>query len=237
MSSSPPSSPSRHHRSSSHASASSPRPSSPPTQTFHPNILPIPTPALVDSVAGAAHYSGIRVDSPDTVLKHRHSSHDRRGSQVVDLKADHHRILADLKELYCCKPTVELLERSWHKDAIFEDPWAKCKGYSEYAAMWFALPKLFSKSETLSTRVMTSTVNPNQIMYFQKQEYTYRLFGRKKVVESIIVVELDENDKITRLVDQREGKLPSWFGSHFLRRLNAKVAPWLISVPKKSNTH
>jgi len=53
------------------------------------------------------------------------------------------------------------------------------------------------------------------------------------VIESIIVVDLDENDKIIRLVDQWDGKdLPSWFGASFLRLLNAKVAPWLFHAPK-----
>jgi hypothetical protein len=96
-----------------------PRSLSPPSQTYHRSILPqsVPTPALVESVAGAAHYSGIRVD-PDT-LKRRHSGHDRRASHT-QVKADHHRVMADLKELYACKPTLEIFERSWNKDAVFE---------------------------------------------------------------------------------------------------------------------
>lgn len=97
-----------------------PRSPSPPSQTYHPSILPrsVPTPALVESVAGGAHYSGIRVD-PES-LKHRHSSHSRHPSTHVEVKADHHRLMADLKELYCLRPSVELLERGWRKDAIFE---------------------------------------------------------------------------------------------------------------------
>ncbi|KAK0483440.1 hypothetical protein IW261DRAFT_1561265 [Armillaria novae-zelandiae] len=208
-----------HHRSLSLESAhsSSPRSPSPPSQTFHSSILPhsIPTPALLESVAGAAHYSGVKVD-PEA-LKHRRASMDRRSSANEPVKADHQRIMADLKELYCCRPTVEIFERSWNKDAVFE---------------WFALPKLFSKSETLSTRIMSSTSSPNRLVFAQKQEYTPRLFGRKKVIDSIIVVDLDREEKIVRLVDQWDGKVPTWFGSHTLRRANAKVAPWLVHVPK-----
>ncbi|KAF4576854.1 hypothetical protein EYR40_001102 [Pleurotus pulmonarius] len=228
-----------HHRTPSsptRRSMSIPRSPSPPTQTFHPgSILPrsVPTPSLVESVAGAAHYSGIRVD-PEP-LKHRHSAHERRASHFLDVKADHHRVMADLRELYCCRPTIEILDRTWHKDAVFEDPWTKCHGFDEYAAQWFSLPKLYSKSETLSTRVMSSTNSPNQLVYFQKQEYTHRFLGRKKIVESIIVVNLDENDKIIRLVEQHGGKdIPAWFGAHLLRRLSAKVTPWLITIPKRS---
>ncbi|KAK0210569.1 hypothetical protein DFS33DRAFT_1370990 [Desarmillaria ectypa] len=219
-----------HHRSLSLESAhsTSPRSPSPPSQTFHSSILPhsIPTPALLESVAGAAHYSGIKVD-PEA-LKHRRASMERREScNNEPVKADHQRIMADLKELYCCRPTVEIFERSWNKNAVFEDPLSYCKGYNEYAAQWFAL------SETLSTRIMSSTSFPNRLVYAQKQEYTARLFGRKKVIDSIIVVDLDREEKIVRLVDQWDGKVPTWFGSHTLRRANAKIAPWLIHVPKQ----
>lgn len=46
-------------------------------------------------------------------------------------------------------------------------------------------------------------------------------------------MDLDEDEKIVRLVDQWNGNdLPTWFGAHFLRVLSAKVAPWLVSIPK-----
>ncbi|KAF8162977.1 hypothetical protein B0H34DRAFT_302165 [Crassisporium funariophilum] len=225
-----------HHRSTSRVSSEPPNPPrspSPPSQTYHPSILPrsVPTPALLESVAGGAHYSGIRVDS-DTALKHRRSSSQQHHT---DLKEYQGRILEDLTELYCCRPTLEIFERSWSKDAEFEDPLCKCKGFDEYAAQWFAMPKLFSHSKQISKRVMSSTHSPSRLIYYQTQEYTSRLLNKKKIIESIIVVELDDNGKITRLIDQWSGKdLPTWFGATFLRTLNAKVLPWLIHVPKPS---
>lgn len=42
-------------------------------------------------------------------------------------------------------------------------------------------PKVFSKSETVASRVLASTKNPNRIIYSQTQEYTMRVFGSKKV--------------------------------------------------------
>ncbi|KAK0199206.1 hypothetical protein DFS33DRAFT_1388906 [Desarmillaria ectypa] len=125
-----------HHRSLSLESAhsTSPRSPSPPSQTFHSSILPhsIPTPALLESVAGAAHYSGIKVD-PEA-LKHR------RG---------------ELEGTYCCRPTVEIFERSWNKNAVFEDPLSYCKGYNEYAAPG-TLSKLLSTSVTDTFTVVCS---------------------------------------------------------------------------------
>jgi len=141
---------SRHHRTLSRGSTSShpPRSPSPPSLTYHPTILPIPTPALVESVAGAAHYSGIKLEN-EPPLKHRRSSHNA-GDIFTELKPSHRRVLDDLKELYNGRPTLEIFERSWNKDAEFEvkplvstrvfiltfyqDPFSKCKGYSEYAA-------------------------------------------------------------------------------------------------------
>jgi hypothetical protein len=187
---------------------------------------------LVESVAGGAHYSGANTD-PDAVLNRRHSSHEYRHSHT-QVKSDHQGIMRDLKELYCCRPTREILNRAWRKDATYEDSVVKCKGFDEYAAQWFAMPKWFSKSETISSRVMSSTLTPNRLVYAQTQEYTYRFFGLKKKVESIIVVDLDEEEKIVRLLDQWNGQEPrTRYGALLLRRANGKLTAWLVRVPKE----
>jgi len=190
-------------------------------------MLPtVPTPALVESVAGGAHYSGGNVDT----LKHRHSSHDRHDTHT-DVKADHQRVLADIRELFECRPTPEIFERSWHKDAVFEDPLSHCKGFREYAAQWYAMPKVFANSETVSARVMSSTRTPNRIVLAQTQRYKNRFLD--KTIESVVTVDLDDGDKIIRLVDQWDGKaLPTRWGGGLLRRVNAKVVPLLVHVPR-----
>jgi hypothetical protein len=112
------------------------RPPSPPSQTYHPSHLPraLPTTALLESLAGASHYSGIRVE-PDATKPRQHP--ERRASHA-EVKHDHQRAI---------------FERSWHIDAAFEvrrvdnlspslslnsasiqDPLSKCKGFREYAA-------------------------------------------------------------------------------------------------------
>jgi hypothetical protein len=89
-----------------------------PSQTHHHCILPIivPTSVLVESIAGAAHYSGSNVEQ---LLNHRNSSHDQPSSHT-ELKADHKRVLADIRSLYELKPTPLIFQRSWHPDAMFE---------------------------------------------------------------------------------------------------------------------
>jgi len=228
------SSSSQHHRALSWGSAVSnrPRSASPPSLTYHPTLIPtVPTPALVESVAGAAHYSGVKVDH-EQLKKRRSSSYDAGDNHMV-LKPSHSKVLDDLKELYGCRPTLEIFERSWSKDAEFEDPLSRCKGYQEYAAQWYALPKLFSDSRTLSIRVMSSTTTPNRFIFSLSQQYTARILKRRKTIDSIVVVDLDEDEKIIRVVDQWGGKdLPTRFGALFLRTLNAKITPWLVSVPR-----
>ena len=138
--------------------SSSPRSPSPPSQTYYPSILSMPTPALVESAAGGAHYSGVKVDSE--MLKHRRNSSFK---QHTEIRHYHQRIMEDLTELYCCRPTREIFERSWHRDAEFEvhslsypskstgylaiiqDPLSKCKGFDEYAAQVSLTASRFQK--------------------------------------------------------------------------------------------
>ncbi len=59
------------------------------------------------------------------------------------------------------------------------------------------------------------------------------LMRKFEVINSVIVVNLDEDEKIERLVDQWNGaELPTRFGAQYLRIVIAKVLPWLISFPK-----
>jgi len=54
-----------------------------------------------------------------------------------------------------------------------------------------------------------------------------------QVVESIVTVDLDEEDKIIHMSDQWDGKdVPTRFGSGLLRRANGKLTPWMVRVPK-----
>jgi len=89
-----------------------------PTQTYHSPILSgsIPLPALFESAAGGAHYTGVKIDGGTNIVHRRSSSHH----QQTELNNDHQRVLDDLTELYCSRPTLEIFERSWSRDAEFE---------------------------------------------------------------------------------------------------------------------
>lgn len=89
-----------------------------PTQTYHSPILPssIPLPALFDSAAGGAHYTGVKIDGSSDMRHRRSSSHHN----PTELNHAHQRVLDDLTELYCSRPTLEIFERSWNRDAEYE---------------------------------------------------------------------------------------------------------------------
>ncbi|KAG8771656.1 hypothetical protein FS842_004036 [Serendipita sp. 407] len=151
----------------------------------------------------------------------------------IVLEGKRKQILEDVLELFCSRPTIEIFQRSWSPDAVFEDPLSQCIGYPEYAPQWFGMPKLFPKSVTLNYKVLSSTTNPNRIVYHQEQEYTIKGIGTKKVMKSTVVIELDDQDRIIKLDDKWDGKdHPVRWGALLLRRLNAKTLPWLVSVPK-----
>jgi hypothetical protein len=214
-------------------SPSQDRPHSPPspTQTYHPSLFAghIPTPALLESAAGGAHYSGAKIEHD--IRRLRRGSSGRRSS-FLEVKGDHKKVIEDLNELYCCRPTREILERRWRPDAVLEGPLCKCRGFDQYAAQWYAMSKLILKSETVSTRVLASTTSPNRLIYAQTQRYVLRFFKKKVTIQSIIVVDLDEDEMIIRLVDQWDGKEPpTRFGAHLLRVMSAKLIPWLVRVP------
>lgn len=102
------------------------------------------------------------------------------------------------------------------------------------------------QSDVIYQRPQSNNISPETEVHFQLSRegegssscFLPRCFARltvliTQVIESIIIVDLDEDDKIVRVTDQWEGKdLPSWFGSGFLRLLNAKVTPWIVRVPK-----
>jgi len=211
-------------------------------------------PALLDSVAGGAHYSGVEsVNERRRSLNRGHSQNahtigsPRRQSHRLShppgaASASHLAAMDDLRDMYEGRASKEMMQRRWRKDAAYEDPYTRCKGLHEIAPQWYALPRMYSNLAITGRRILASTENPNRLIMWQKHEYTVRVTGSKKVVESILVIDFDEDGKIARMIDQRRGEdPPTRWGAQQLRRLNGRVVPWvpwLGNSPKpKSNHH
>lgn len=204
---------------------------SPSSASHHtPHMPQIPTLGLLTALPGAAHFSSGTADVP-AHEKFRPTFADGEDRTLLDPVRQ--RILDDTLALFCAKPTLEIFERHWRADAVFEDPLSQCRGYKEYAAQWFGLAKMVSSSKTLSHRVLASTSSPSRIVYSQTQEYTLKLTKKKKVIQSMVVIHLDNDDKITMLEDKWRGDdQPSSWAAKVFRRLNAKTMPIFIHVPK-----
>jgi len=198
----------------------------------------IPTAEGLRSLAGSAHYSGALSPHSD----HTHQPQiKRRRPKAVDLEDPEvlsalKLVLEDLEELFGGRPTAEIMKRRWSKDAVYESPHCLCKGYKQCAAQWFAIPKFVSRTVGTAPRILSATFAPNRIIYAQTHLYDFRFIRRKVKIDSIIVVDLDEEFKIVRLVDQWNGdQLPQWWGSSSLRKLQALVTSWIVSVPNGSS--
>lgn len=154
-------------------------------------------------------------------------------NEGIPLEGNRRQIVEDVLNLFSSQPSLGIFHRSWRQDATFEDPLSKCLGYKQYGPQWYGMPKAFPTSRTLAYKVVSSTSDPRQIVYEQTQEYTIRFIGTKKVMHSTVVIDLDENDKITKLEDKWNGQdQPTRFGALWLRRLNAMTLPWLVKAPK-----
>lgn len=187
----------------------------------------LPTPGMLASLAGAAHYTGNPKYSQQEAVRASF------GSKNVVLEGKRKQTVEDVLELFCAHPSLEIFDRSWHRDAVFEDPFIKCVGFKEYAAQWYGLPKIAAQSTTLQYRVLSSTHSPHKIVFDQTQQYTLRYIKRKKTIHSLVIIELDEDGKIIKMEDRWNGEEPpSKWGAIWLRRLNGKTAPLFVRVPR-----
>lgn len=54
-----------------------------------------------------------------------------------------------------------------------------------------------------------------------------------QTITSFVLIDLDDDFKIARMVDQWNGEQPpTRWGLLWLRKLNAKVTPWFVRIPK-----
>ena len=64
-----------------------------------------------------------------------------------------------------------------------------------------------------------------------KTEYTVKGLGTKKTIESKVQI-FTQGDKITKVEDKWNGKLPESSFQDIFRKLNAVTVPKFVTVPK-----
>ncbi|KAB5592568.1 hypothetical protein CTheo_3963 [Ceratobasidium theobromae] len=195
---------------------------------IHANL---PTPGLLSSLAGAAHYTGNPRYSQQEAVRANF------GLKEVVLVGQRKQIVDDVLELFSAHPSLEIFDRSWNRGAVFEDPWTRSVGYNEYAARWFSLPKLVTQSTTVEHRVLSSTNYPHRIVFEQTRQYTLCYIKSKKTIRSLVIIELGGDDKIIKMEDKWDGEeLPCKWGAAGIRRFNGKAMPLFFRVPQRPTT-
>jgi len=154
------------------------------------------------------------------------------GVEEEMLPEERRRVLNDVRELFAGKPSVEIFQRSFRRDTVYEDPLSRAVGIKQVAAQWYKLSIVFPSPHNLSSRLLSST--PTQMVFSQRQEYTVRGVGVKRTVESLVVIDLDPSDKVVKMMDLWNGEDPPMrWGMGLLRRLHGMTLPWVFRVPKE----
>ena len=84
-----------------------PRPPSPPTQVFHPSLVPKPS-GIIGSAAGGSHYSGAKVHHRRTDVQRASS-----GGHIPEVTQHRQQLLNDLKEVRAITALVRSAAAVW----------------------------------------------------------------------------------------------------------------------------
>lgn len=87
-------------------------------------------------------------------------------SKSLKLSPTRQALVDDILDLYCCKPTIEKVKR-YTPDCTYDDQFVYANDRYKMAGQWFALPKLFSLSETNKLQIVTDEPGLIQWKYEQ----------------------------------------------------------------------
>ncbi|KAL4866128.1 hypothetical protein BDV12DRAFT_173333 [Aspergillus spectabilis] len=75
------------------------------------------------------------------------------------------------------------------EQAVYDDPFSYCDTRYKIAGQWYGIPKLFTRSETLATEVVSST--ENELVWKQRQRYTFAGIHVSKTADSLVSLRLE----------------------------------------------
>ncbi|KAK3054098.1 hypothetical protein LTR09_004876 [Extremus antarcticus] len=148
---------------------------------------------------------------------------------TAELSSHQKTIVGSILDLFAGRPSLSKLQL-WSDGAVFEDPITVAKGRKQYEPQWYGLQSAFSEIERLHHEV---TSNGNPIEMDLKTRYVVKGIGKEQVIDSKIKV-WTEGEKIVRVEDKWDGKLPESGIQDAFRRLNANSVPLMVSVPKNA---
>ncbi|EME85129.1 uncharacterized protein MYCFIDRAFT_187841 [Pseudocercospora fijiensis CIRAD86] len=150
-------------------------------------------------------------------------------SSGVTLTPTQKTLVSSILDLFAGRPSLAKLQL-WTDDATFEDPLTVATGRKQFEPQWYGLQTAFSEIERLHHEV-TSSGNPIEMDL--KTRYVVKGIGKEQVVESKVLI-FTEGEKISKVQDKWDGKLPESGIVNAFRRLNANSVPLMVSVPKNA---
>jgi len=111
----------------------------------------------------------------------------------VQITPERQKIVTSICNLYSGSASEEDMQ-IYAPSAIYDDPWSYCDTRYKIAGQWYGIPVIMKTSKTLATEVMES--EPDKIIFKLRQEYTPKVLGISKPVNSLVTLTLDEDGKV-----------------------------------------
>nr|OQO09809.1 hypothetical protein B0A51_17985 [Rachicladosporium sp. CCFEE 5018] len=132
-------------------------------------------------------------------------STDIKTATGVELSKEQHTLVASVLDLFAGRPSLAKLQL-WTDDAEFHDPITIAQGRKQFEAQWYGLQTAFSPSSANTTK----SLPPSKILIHTK------------------------GDKIVKVEDKWDGKMPDSGIANAFRHLNSVTVPKFVSVPKNA---
>ncbi|KAK6072649.1 hypothetical protein SCUP515_07229 [Seiridium cupressi] len=156
--------------------------------------------------------------------------YEPRPDQSIKISPEHQQIMQRIIKLYSGSASEEDMQ-VYDKDAVYNDPFSYCDTSYKIAGQWYGLPMVFSSLRTLKTEVVKDT--PSEIVWKMQHEYTPKVLGTPKAVNSLISLGLDDRGKVKYHKDMWNEKDYSHEGlGKFFKTLQADVTPAMSRPPK-----
>ncbi|WPB05470.1 uncharacterized protein RHO25_010122 [Cercospora beticola] len=147
----------------------------------------------------------------------------------VELSSQQQTLVGSVLDLFAGRPSLAKLQL-WKDEGEFIDPLTIAKGRKQFEPQWYGLQSLFSEIERLHHQV-TSSGNPIELDL--KSRYVVKGIGKEQIINSKVKI-WTEGDKIAKVHDEWDGKLPEGDIAQAFQRLNANSVPLMVSVPKNA---
>ncbi|KAK6441436.1 hypothetical protein LTR95_002339 [Oleoguttula sp. CCFEE 5521] len=156
-------------------------------------------------------------------------STDIKTATGVELSKEQHTLVASVLDLFAGRPSLAKLQL-WTDDAEFHDPITIAQGRKQFEAQWYGLQTAFSAIERKHHEV-TSSGNP--IEMDMTTLYKVKGLGKETTIQSKILIHT-KGDKIVKVEDKWDGKMPDSGIANAFRHLNSVTVPKFVSVPKNA---